>query len=47
MSLDPLPPVESRSKDTRYLHIYEDGELDEELAGRWVRQASERPGWVP
>jgi hypothetical protein len=47
MSLDPLPPVESRSKDTRYLHIYEDGELDEELAGRWVRQASELPGWVP
>lgn len=46
-SLDPLPPVESKDKNTRYFHIYEDEPLDEELVARWITQASELPGWVP
>ena len=44
-SLDPLPPVESRDKDTRYYHIYEDGAIDEELVASWIRQAAAIPGW--
>ena len=44
-SLSPLPPVESKDKDTRYFHIYEDGQLDEELVGSWIRQAAALPGW--
>ena len=47
MALRPLPPVESRDKDTGYFHIYEDGHIDEALVASWVRQASEIPGWVP
>ncbi|MGO4834343.1 DUF1801 domain-containing protein [Rhizobiaceae sp. 2RAB30] len=46
-SLDPLPPVESKDKNTRYFHIYEDKPLDEELVARWIKQASGLPGWVP
>lgn len=46
-SLDPLPPVESKDKDTRYFHIYEDGEIDEQLVASWIRQAAALPGWVP
>jgi hypothetical protein len=46
-SLRPLPPGESKNKDTRYLDIYEHDQLDEELVANWVRQASELPGWVP
>ncbi len=44
-SLRPLPPVDSRDKDTRYFHIYEDGHIDEELVASWVRQAAALPGW--
>ena len=46
-SLRPLPPGESKNKDTRYLDIYEDDQLDQELVASWIRQASELPGWVP
>jgi hypothetical protein len=45
-ALDPVPPVESRDKNTRYFHIHEDEALDEALLARWIRQASELPGWV-
>jgi hypothetical protein len=45
-SLRPLPPGESKSKDTRYLDIYADDKLDEELVASWIRQASELPGWM-
>ena len=44
-SLSPLPPVESKDKDTRYYHVYEDGRIDEELVASWVRQAAALPGW--
>jgi hypothetical protein len=43
-SLRPLPPVESKDPNTRYFHIHEDGQLDEELVASWVRQASELSG---
>ena len=43
--LDPLPPVESKDKDTRYYHIYEDAAIDEELVASWIRQAAAIPGW--
>jgi hypothetical protein len=43
-SLRPLPPVESKDPNTRYLHIHENDQLDEELLASWIRQASELPG---
>ncbi len=43
MSLRPVPPVESKSKDTRYLHIHED-DFDEKQFAAWVKQASKLPG---
>ncbi|MEX0701587.1 MAG: DUF1801 domain-containing protein [Planctomycetales bacterium] len=43
-TLRPVPPVESKNEGTRYLHIHEDDQLDEELVASWIRQASELPG---
>ena len=43
-SLHPLPPVESKNQGTRYVHIHEHDQLDEELVASWIRQASELPG---
>lgn len=43
-SLRPVPPVESKSQDTRYLHILEDGRFDEAQLAAWIQQASELPG---
>lgn len=42
-SLTPMPPVASKSQDTRYLHV-QDGELDEAQFADWVKQASRLPG---
>ena len=44
MSLHPVPPVESKSPDTRYVHIQEDGQMDEAQLAVWIKQASELPG---
>ncbi len=44
-SLEPLPPVESKDENVRYLNIYEDGQFDEAQFAEWVKQASELPGW--
>ncbi|CDX55213.1 conserved hypothetical protein [Mesorhizobium plurifarium] len=44
LSLEPVPPVESGSKDTRYLHIHENDRLDEAQFVSWVKQASQLPG---
>jgi hypothetical protein len=46
-SLRPIPPGESKHKETRYLDIHEHEKLDEKLLVSWIRQASELPGWVP
>ena len=43
-SLRPVPPGESKSKDTRYLDIQEDDQLDEAQLAAWVKQASQLPG---
>jgi len=45
MSLRPVPPGESKTKDARYLDLHEDDPLDEKLVASWIRQASELPGW--
>ncbi len=39
-SLLPVPPGESKTKDTRYLDIHEDDQLDEAQLAAWVKQAS-------
>ncbi len=44
-SLDPVPPVGSKDEQTRYFHIHEDDEFDEELFTDWIRQAAQLPGW--
>ena len=46
-ALTPLPPGASKQKDVRYLDIFEDTELDEELLAEWIRQAAALPGWSP
>ena len=43
-SLHPVPPVESKQKEVRYLHIFEDGQFDEAQFAEWVKQASALPG---
>lgn len=43
-SLRPVPPVDSKSRDTRYFHIHEGDELDEAQFTAWVKQASQLPG---
>src|SRR5215471_9486017 len=43
-SLRPVPPGESKSKDTRYLDIHEDDQLDDAQLAAWVMQASRLPG---
>jgi hypothetical protein len=43
-SLRPVPPDQSKSKDTRYLDIHEDDQLDEAQLAAWVNQASRLPG---
>ena len=43
-SLSPVPPGESKSRDTRYLHFREDDPFDEAQVSDWVKQASQLPG---
>ena len=42
--LTPLPPVGSKQKHVRYMHIHEDEDLDEAQFADWVKQASRLPG---
>lgn len=42
--LVPLPPVSSKQKKVRYLHVHEDGAMDEGQFVKWVRQASNLEG---
>ncbi len=42
--MEPAPPVGSKQKDVRYLHIHEDDVLDEARITDWIRQASRLPG---
>ena len=45
--LRPVPPGVSKGKDTRYLDIHEDDDIDEAQLAAWVKQAAALPGWVP
>ena len=45
--LRPLPPGESKIKDTRYVDIREGDKLDEAQMASWIRQAAALPGWIP
>jgi hypothetical protein len=45
-SLTPLPPVQSKDKNTRYVHVHEDDAPDEAQLAKWIRQASRVPGWM-
>jgi len=42
--LKPMPPVSSKTKEARYLHIAEDAKFDETQFVDWIRQASQMPG---
>ncbi len=47
-SLQPIPPGGTpKSKDSRWIDIYEGDELDEAQMATWVKQAAALPGWVP
>lgn len=43
VSLEPVPPGESKQAEVRYLNIHE-GEFDEKQFADWVKQASQLPG---
>ena len=43
-SLRPMPPVESKTPGTRYLHLHEGEALDEAQLADWIKQASALPG---
>lgn len=45
-SLKPVPPGGTpKSKESRWLDIYEDDVLDEALLTKWIKQAAAIPGW--
>ncbi|OWQ84133.1 histidine kinase [Roseateles aquatilis] len=43
-SLDPMPPVDSKTAHARYLHVGEKEPLDEARLVAWVKAASAMPG---
>ena len=43
-SLRPLPPIESKHPDTRYFHIHEHEQIDEDQLVSWFKQAATLPG---
>jgi hypothetical protein len=45
VSLRPPPPGESKHKEVRYLDVHENEQLDGAQFARWVKQASQLPGW--
>ncbi len=45
-ALTPLPPVDSTSPDTRYLHIGEGEMMNEAQVASWIRQAAALPGFL-
>ena len=47
-SLEPIPPGGTpKSKEARWIDIYEGNELDEAQMTSWVKQAAALPGWIP
>jgi hypothetical protein len=43
-ALQPIPPGESKTAETRYFHIHENDPIDEAQLADWIRQASLLPG---
>ena len=43
-SLTPMPPVPSKTKNARYLDIYETDKVDTKQFAAWLKQASKLPG---
>lgn len=43
-SLKPMPPIESRQANVRYLHIHEDEAFDAAQFTKWIKQARKLPG---
>lgn len=43
-TLDPVPPVASKTAETRYFHIHEGEAFDEAQLASWIAQASRLPG---
>jgi hypothetical protein len=43
-SLDPPPPIASKTEAARYFHIFENDAWDEEQLVRWIKQAAKLPG---
>ena len=42
--LTPEPPVGSKMPDVRYLHVFEDDDLDEKQLTKWIKAAAKLPG---
>ena len=48
MSLNPIPPGgTAKSKEARWIDIYEADTLDEAQFTSWIKQAAKLPGWKP
>jgi len=48
MSLQPIPSGGTvKSKEARWIDIYEGDPFDEAQMEKWVRQAAALPGWLP
>lgn len=43
-SLHPVPPEASKVADVRYVHLREDGSVDDTQLADWIAQASRLPG---
>ncbi len=46
-SMKPPPFGPSKDRNTRYLDLHEDDDLDEAQLARWLKQAAGLPGWSP
>ena len=47
-SLRPVPPGGTpKSKDSRWIDIYEGDKIDEKQMASWVKQSAALPGWIP
>jgi hypothetical protein len=45
-ALKPMPPGDSKTKNTRYLDIRESDTIDEAQLAKWVKQAAKLPGFL-
>ncbi len=43
-ALQPMPPVESKDPNARYLHLFESDHLDEKQFSAWLKQAAKMQG---